>query len=903
MSLELVKEMFFLLSSINLCPCRPLEEEIRGMEGMLQTAAHYVQKDLVYHKEHARLKSKAAAWEQAVSSKAPEPLLHGDEAAFWKTWICTSEQCGLQPQPTEPMKRFVSVSTRRAAHVKLMIRMLALLLAVVLAAGIVVSTVMAVQARHAKLQAENALATAEAAEAPVTAGLEATQKSMRLALALASSSFVNNKGFADEARIKFLHESLATLPAADPVPVNATLLEAGRQLLLKPYAYTSQVQPYLNTTVNIILAGASGPSPIAVWSMSWSPGGSLLAAGAHGSVIRVGYNKDGSIAPETIQVLSNHQNAEPVESLGWSADSLSLATATRSSELVIWRLEQKGWGNTTLSLASGEVDAVAWSPDGSWLAAGLYKKNTETVVFWPVHSNGAVDDSSPRYLDIKGEVETLAWSPDSQLLAVGTTQWEVAIWSVGQNGTWYQMQLLQGFSDMISMLAWSPDGLTLASGTWTGEVLLWNIASGGLFDTDSPVVWEDSSPESRVISLSWLQDSSQLAVSFESGRMQLLNVGKSHLLGPSLPFVSFLNSDDAVLAVAWSPDGSMIASASRDTVVRVWNVGPSGNDSRSESHVELQGHHSQVYSLAWSPDSTLLASGSDNSMILVWKFDLAGQLVNRSEPQTLFAADGAWQVWDLAWSPDGSRLAAGCSSLPVTVWRLASDGVLYAGAPQQLVGPGYLPSLSWHPDGSKLYSVSYDTTAQVWSMSDDGSVGTDCVQVVELGEQQYPHSVDVSPNGSLLAISLYSGTTRIYSIQEDGHISTDNPQVVPGLGGAVYDSAWSPDGSLLATASADFIIRLWHVLPNGTVLSSHPQELTGHRAWVNDLAWSPIGTYLASASDDSTFRVWKLLTVDSFQMALEELPIASWDLTSTELSPVVASLLADFEPFNFSHAG
>ena len=204
----------------------------------------------------------------------------------------------------------------------------------------------------------------------------------------------------------------------------------------------------------------------------------------------------------------------------------------------------------------GRVDAVAFSPDGTRVAA----------------SDGYV--TRVRSLDGKGEIASIgkhpkgaaamvpagvAWSKDGKRLALIRSEqvgdkWPVVLWSGDSDGP---VELLAGHMDRVTCVAWSADGKVIASGDEKGTVILWDAATG-------KELWRKTfhgrdEPIGRVNALAFSPADTTLAaaVSLHTGRgverVVLLNSndGKNleHLMRPWVV---------PVTSLAWAKDGNRL---------------------------------------------------------------------------------------------------------------------------------------------------------------------------------------------------------------------------------------------------------------------------------------------------------------------------------------------------------
>jgi WD40 repeat protein len=104
----------------------------------------------------------------------------------------------------------------------------------------------------------------------------------------------------------------------------------------------------------------------------------------------------------------------------------------------------------------GNVDALAWSPDGQIIAGG------DGVNLW--QKDGSLLETQASF----GRVDGLAWSPSGQLLASRSTDAGLRLWSADG-------RLLDSFPGRVIMVAWSPDGQLLAAASVNNNVQLWRI--------------------------------------------------------------------------------------------------------------------------------------------------------------------------------------------------------------------------------------------------------------------------------------------------------------------------------------------------------------------------------------------------------------------------------------------
>jgi WD40 repeat protein len=288
---------------------------------------------------------------------------------------------------------------------------------------------------------------------------------------------------------------------------------------------------------------------------------------------------------------------------------------------------------------SSEIDSIAFSPDGSLLAAGA----NNGVVIWDMATQEPIHTLN----QITGGKTSLAWSPDGVLLAVAGPE-QINLWDA-QSG-----EYLLAFEGGGDNLDWSADGSLLAYFT-AGQVIIADVQTGRVLQTIG-----EASP-----GLAFRPDGLVLAVGRFDGDVVAWDLTAAG--GKPVEYVRFEGHSWGVLSTTWSPDGRLLATGPgiNDTTfdVIVW-------DAKTGQPVHhLVGHQQPVFALDFSPDGSLLASGSGESngtlsdhpgQLLVWNLE-TGALAH-----TLPGHTG--RVTGVDFSADGAWLASGSSDGTVMLW-------------------------------------------------------------------------------------------------------------------------------------------------------------------------------------------------------------------------------------------
>jgi len=554
----------------------------------------------------------------------------------------------------------------------------------------------------------------------------------------------------------------------------------------------------------------------------------------------------------------------------------------------------------TLCQESSEIDTLAVSSDGNWLAMGAYIKGGLCV--WDLRTRQELIRLAKSEMYVRA-----AFSPTEPLLAFtssavsasGEARNTLRLW----NAATRQMIAEFPLDNYCMGLAFAKDGRTLVTSTSSGSegrITLWRMPDGTKLASYPSEQYQFVLLTSFAATL----DLSLAAYAYgppSSQRIRVIDLRDGKELWTAVA------AKEHVTALTFSPDGKTLASAAGfgESDIRLWDV------ATGKQIGKLEGHGSWVSSLVFWPDGKRLTSSSADQTIRSW--DVADRKcldVLRGHRE---------EVWRLALLPDGKTLVSGCKdgtvcfwdtsvthprqphiTIPenVATWRFAPDGrsvltLNHQGQVSRWIGSDFQQKEALLEIGTNFYDVFFssdgrfvavsftnrvfqtwdltrrvlshqltNTTGKVWtasfladgnklvnySVSGNSFHEWDLSTGLEMQSWQAPveiNALGVSPDErSCMAIGM-GGDVVFRNLADESQTKVDLDAL------EAEHVCFSPDGKLFAVASAMGYTRVWE-----TATWREVATLRGHLLGVHSAAFSGDGKRLATGGGNAALKLW-----------------------------------------------
>jgi len=450
-----------------------------------------------------------------------------------------------------------------------------------------------------------------------------------------------------------------------------------------------------------------------------------------------------------------------------------------------------------LRSGDGEVTAVAFSPDGRFVASGTSDGPIHT---WDVRAGRM---SVAPLVGHRGAVACVAFCPDGSLIASTGADRLVRLWNaeLGQ-----LLAAMAGHQLSVSAVVFNTKGNTLASCCLRGDVWRWDVL------TRQQMGQSYSHSILTATSMALSPDGSAAAVGFSAAK-------EVRVWDPDFgsEIISVIRTEVPPNVITFSSDNQYIFTAGSNGITSWnWQSGQKLSTIISNS----------VNSISCSTDGLYIASASDDCNIYIWNTKGSQALT-----QTLHAHNGG--VNAVALSIGGCTIASASEDGTVGLWNAQSGEA----ALLPLLGHGgAVISVVISPDGRQVVSASADSTIRIWDIETGAPVGEPLS-----GHEESINALAFSPDGAWLASASSDESVRFWQTSTE---SSSTEVLKPLLASReLHSLAYSPDGTLIAAGDSYGDIWVWST----TQGEGQPRKLIGPSYSIRSVIFTPDGNFIAAA--------------------------------------------------------
>jgi serine/threonine protein kinase len=301
-------------------------------------------------------------------------------------------------------------------------------------------------------------------------------------------------------------------------------------------------------------------------------------------------------------------------------------------------------------------------------------------------------------------MDALAWSPDGQYIASGGGRTQkynnqvhpIQIWKAL---TGQLISTFTGHTDSIYTIAWSPDGTQISSGG-TGDPskveAIWDAKTGILLEqVVVHSLW--------VNNIFWLPGNRTIVSSSDDGNVCQIAVGMKNNKNTqdisnnlySLGGASVNDPPDFVSDLLCAPNQQYVSMIGHQGI-RVVQI------ANKQQLAYFRKATTKTVLVLWSPDSTRIASYAEHGMLYVWKATTGDILVSFTGDTVISAA---------GWSADSKYIASCGSTMQIQTWDAGTGKILHKHARKST---SIVRSITWSPDGKMIACGCDDGTVEIW---------------------------------------------------------------------------------------------------------------------------------------------------------------------------------------------
>ncbi|KAJ7584026.1 hypothetical protein C8J56DRAFT_952444 [Mycena floridula] len=528
--------------------------------------------------------------------------------------------------------------------------------------------------------------------------------------------------------------------------------------------------------------------PLGQGSASFSPDGSCLVFGAHGTSMIQVYDPSTMVAIAQLECCPLYRHS-------WLGNSLFITHDNKSIYTIDAELGQ--FLGPPLK-SDNAPSATSWSQDGKSIIS-IYPN--KTVCVWNVQK-GAFATFGP---------VPCADTPYNIFISCDLKRF--ATWNYSIAEVWDFEAFSQGFQGPEARITtvithWPGPALLILTSEDVGEEVLdpttddWVARSVTSFHQ----VWDQtagllvhsmiSTHSQKITSIACSADGKHFASASEDGTISVMS------LHGDTSF-TLTGHTAAVTAISFSSKSGNLASASLDKTIRIWDI-----ETREEARASLNSQCHALSQLAFSEDDTLLVAISSSRREFIYELacDKVRPLSRPSHfDNKLWDLHGLWDFTTWATflpSPESNILAIQNTGQP-HIWATSTGTLLQN--PDQLVPQSLISAVAYSADGQQAVCCPKNRSSlQIYDSAANKEIGDPIVLIGDHATFQFSADsqklATVSDDERIMLCVWDTSTGRLISESKEWYF------------GSITSFCFSPDGAFICSLDANNEIRLWDAM-------------------------------------------------------------------------------------------
>ena len=279
-------------------------------------------------------------------------------------------------------------------------------------------------------------------------------------------------------------------------------------------------------------------------------------------------------------------NSGEIKSIAFLPGKNEFFTSGSDGKILKWSLDNKDQALQVVYSGNDIIDAMAVSPDASWLACGSSNSSIRMI---PLKGNSISYDLTGH----KGEIKSLIFSFDGKYLYSAAVDGKVLKWDIAARTS---VNMATGMMEIVS-LDISSKGNYLAGLSTDGKVIVWNENK----DSEKFRI-ETAGRNIKVVRFS--PENNLLAVGYADGNVELWDIDLHKKISEVKAHNTLIND------IQFNANLKQMATSGNDKKIKIYNIIDPADLSEPPVIIDNQGF---VLVMQFSPDGQMIVSGESGN--------------------------------------------------------------------------------------------------------------------------------------------------------------------------------------------------------------------------------------------------------------------------------------------------